>query len=80
MRLPDTVAEGNVISQDVQGRYDGFLRYAGTADGERHSTPASDTDTIPVPDVLGALEAGCDRNADQKRIYRDESGRLLRYD
>ena len=52
----DTVAEGNVISQDVQG---GTTVSSGTQVQLTVSgtAPASDTDTIPVPDVLGALEA-----------------------
>ena len=52
----DTVAEGNVISQDVQG---GTTVSSGTQIQLTVSgtAPASDTDTIPVPDVLGALEA-----------------------
>ena len=50
----DTVAEGNVISQDVQG---GTTVSSGTQVQLTVSgtAPASDTDTIPVPDVLGAL-------------------------
>ena len=52
----DTVAEGNVISQDVQG---GTTVSAGTQVQLTVSgtAPASDTDGVPVPDVLGALEA-----------------------
>ena len=52
----ETVAEGNVISQDVQG---GTTVSSGTQVQLTVSgtAPASDTDTIPVPDVLGALEA-----------------------
>ena len=52
----DTVAEGNVISQDVQG---GTTVSSGTQVQLTVSgtAPASDTDGVPVPDVLGALEA-----------------------